>query len=106
MLVRREKHAIPQYYFIRSMRSANASLGDCPLSLVACVAPLRFSAGVCQSELHPRGLKATRIPGADSGARLVKLMGGVSFKASTQPITQHASIRGGSPEQDITNRLV
>lgn len=34
MLVRRAKHLIPQYYFIRSMRSANASLGNCPLSLV------------------------------------------------------------------------
>lgn len=56
--------------------------------------------GWCLSEwLHPRGLKATRSTVADSGDRLVKLRGGVFFKALTQPIALRATIRGGSPHQ-------
>lgn len=72
---------------------------NCPF--LASAGLLQFTVGVCPSELHPRGLKATRSTVADSGDRLVKLIGGVFFKALTQPIALPATIRGGSPDQNI-----
>ena len=67
--------------------------------MLACAGRLRVSAAVCQSKLHPGGLKATRLTVADSGARFVKVLGGVFVQPG-------ASQSGGSPHQPTSPLLL
>lgn len=74
-----------------------------PLSPLARAALLQSSARVCQSKLHPRGHKATRICELTAGPGLSNSGAESSCQARSRPMARRASLRGGSPRQNITN---
>lgn len=76
---------------------------DRPLSPLARAVLLQSSACVCQSKLHPRGRKATRICELTAGPGLSNSGAESSCQAWSRPMARRASLRGGSPEQNITN---